>query len=115
MNIAIQIVCLLALVFTILAWYLSLMEFLVNLYIHRDNQLRGKKDEESDFVNTREMIKEDIVNFFKRITNVFKIMEKKMEKIELVKSMHKMVDGVKSISNSSVKIPLSSSSSMQRS
>ena len=67
MNIVIQIVCLLALVFAIFAWYLSLMEFLVNLYIHRDNQLRGKKDEESDFVNTREMIKEDIVNFFNKI------------------------------------------------
>lgn len=52
------------------------MEFLVNLYIHRDNQLRGKKDEESDFVNTREMIKEDIVNFFKWIAKVFKIRRK---------------------------------------
>lgn len=81
MNIAIQIVCLLALVFTIFAWYLSLMEFLVNLYIHRDNQLRGKKDEESDFVNTREMIKEDIVKFFKRITNVFKIRRKRWKKL----------------------------------
>lgn len=51
------------------------------LYIHRDNQLRGKKDEESDFVNTREMIKEDIVNFFKRITNVFKIRRKRWKKL----------------------------------
>lgn len=76
MSIAIQIVCLLALVFTIFAWYLSLMEFLVNLYIHRDNQLRGKEDEESDFVNTREIIKEDIVNFFKWIAKVFKIRRK---------------------------------------
>lgn len=76
MSIAIQIVCLLALVVTIFAWYLSLMEFLVNLYIHRDNQLRGKEDEESDFVNTREIIKEDIVNFFKWIAKVFKIRRK---------------------------------------
>ena len=76
MSITMQIVCLLALVVTIFAWYLSLMEFLVNLYIYRDNQFRGKEDEESDFVNTREMIKEDIVNFFKRITNVFKIRRK---------------------------------------
>ena len=76
MSIAIQIVCLLALVVTIFAWYLSLMEFLVNLYIHRDNQLRGKEDEESDFVNTREIIKEDIVYFFKRIAKVFKIRRK---------------------------------------
>lgn len=76
MSIAIQIVCLLALVVTIFAWYLSLMEFLVNLYIHRDNQLRGKEDEESDFVNTREIIKEDIVNFFNWIAKVFKIRRK---------------------------------------
>lgn len=76
MSITMQIVCLLALVVTIFAWYLSLMEFLVNLYIHRDNQFRGKEDEESDFVNTREMIKEDIVNFFKRIAKVFKIRRK---------------------------------------
>lgn len=76
MNIAIQIVCLLALVFTIFYWYLNLMEFLVNLYIHRDNQLRGKKDGESDFVNTRKIIQEEFINFFKRITNVFKIRSK---------------------------------------
>lgn len=81
MSITMQIVCFLALVFTIFAWYLSFMEFLVNLYIHRDNQLRGKKDEESDFVNTRERIKEDIVNFFKRITNVFKIRRKRWKKL----------------------------------
>lgn len=40
-----------------------------------------EKDEESDFVNTREMIKEDIVNFFKRITNVFKIRRKRWKKL----------------------------------
>ena len=81
MNIVIQIVCLLALVFAIFAWFLGLMEDWTNLYIHRDNQLRGKEDEESDFVNTREMIKEDIVNFFKRITNVFKIRRKRWKKL----------------------------------
>lgn len=81
MSITMQIVCFLALVVTIFAWFLGIMEFLVNLYIHRDNQLRGKKDEESDFVNTREMIKEDIVNFFKRITNVFKIRRKRWKKL----------------------------------
>lgn len=43
MNIVIQIVCLLALVFAIFAWFLGLMEYWTNLYIHRDNQLRGKK------------------------------------------------------------------------
>lgn len=81
MSITMQIVCFLALVVTIFAWFLGIMEFLVNLYIHRDNQLRGKKDKESDFVNTREMIKEDIVNFFKRITNVFKIRRKRWKKL----------------------------------
>lgn len=81
MSITMQIVCFLALVVTIFAWFLGIMEFLVNLYIHRDNQLRGKKDEESDFVNTKEMIKEDIVNFFKRITNVFKIRRKRWKKL----------------------------------
>ena len=77
MNIAIQIVCLLALVFTIFAWYLSLMEFLVNLYIHRDNQLRGKKDEESDFVNNRKMIQEIFTDCYKSIINLFKKGENK--------------------------------------
>lgn len=72
MNIAMQIVCLLALVVTIFAWYLSLMEFLVNLYIHRDNQLRGKKDEESDFVNNRKMIQEIFTDSYKCIINLFK-------------------------------------------
>ena len=72
MDIAIQIVCLLALVFTIFAWYLSFMEFLVNLYIHRDNQLRGKKDEESDFIDAKE-----ITDFLKIITNLFKKGENK--------------------------------------
>ena len=62
MDIAIQIVCLLALVFTIFAWYLSFMEFLVNLYIHRDNQLRGKKDEESDFIDAKEIIQKGITD-----------------------------------------------------
>lgn len=81
MSITMQIVCFLALVVTIFAWFLGIMEFLVNIYIHRDNQLRGKKDEESDFVNTKEMIKEDIVNFFKRITNVFKIRRKRWKKL----------------------------------
>lgn len=81
MSITMQIVCFLALVVAIFAWFLGIMEFLVNLYIHRDNQLRGKKDEESDFVNTKEMIKEDIVNFFKRITNVFKIRRKRWKKL----------------------------------
>ena len=56
MSITMQIVCVLALVVTIFAWFLGIMEFLVNLYIHRDNQLCGKKDEESDFINTREMM-----------------------------------------------------------
>lgn len=38
MNIVIQIVCLLALVFTIFAWYLSLMEFLVKpIYTQRQS------------------------------------------------------------------------------
>ena len=77
MDITIQILCLLALVFTIFAWYLSLMEFLVNLYIHRDNQLCGKKDEESDFVNNRQIIKEIIADLFKSIANLFKKGENK--------------------------------------
>lgn len=50
--------------------------------IHTQRQpIARKKDEESDFVNTREMIKEDIVNFFKRITNVFKIRRKRWKKL----------------------------------
>ena len=77
MNIVIQIVCLLALVFTIFAWYLSFMEFLVNLYIHRDNQLRGKKDEESDFIDAKEIIQKGITDFLKIITNLFKKGENK--------------------------------------
>lgn len=43
MSITMQIVCFLALVVTIFAWFLGIMEYWTNLYIHRDNQLRGKK------------------------------------------------------------------------
>lgn len=53
------------------------MEFLVNLYIHRDNQLRGKKDEESDFIDAKEIIQKGITDFLKIITNLFKKGENK--------------------------------------
>lgn len=77
MNIVIQIVCLLALVFAIFAWFLGLMEYWTNLYIHRDNQLRGKEDEESDFVNNRKMIQEIFTDCYKSIINLFKKGENK--------------------------------------
>lgn len=72
MNIVIQIVCLLALVFAIFAWFFGLMEYWTNLYIHRDNQLRGKEDEESDFVNNRKMIQEIFTDCYKSIINLLK-------------------------------------------
>lgn len=72
MNIVIQIVCLLALVFAIFAWFFGLMEYWTNLYIHRDNQLRGKEDEENDFVNNRKMIQEIFTDCYKSIINLLK-------------------------------------------